>query len=252
MAEPEGAPSGAAENPPALIGGKYKSVDEVVSALESLQRTLGQQSQELGVLRKRQVPEWGENDGLEAVLAKVGAKPDEIGKVFAEKKALPDDVASKLKELGLPRKAVEEVLSAQQSVAEAKRARDALALKIAHVKAGGPDKWQVIASWAESSLTPEEQKAINAKLGRDDTMEQGLTELIDLYGKKNAAPTGGILGGQGQSPPPGGQPFSSTREMNIVRRELRARGIDPDKDTTFQARLARTPGWIVRGGAGPR
>lgn len=249
-----------------LIFGKYNTIAEAEGALKAAEQKIGEQGQELGLLRKSQappaapapppetpatpdpnalsVPEPGqqaaEADTVDAIVQRAGVNPQELATQWQENGALADEDYQKFQNIGFPRVAVDEYMRGQAARADLAKFSLERSVQTATDLMGGQQQLQNLLHWSATALTDQQRTDINTRLADSTKLMSAVRELRDMHRDAvGAGRTQPLV--QGEAPPSSaaGQGATTPEQVAEAVREFESDGFNPDSPAA--KRLENTP-----------
>lgn len=229
-----------------LIGGKFKSQDDLLKAYKELESKLGERPKDAPT---DQPEDAGEDDQAEEKPAEDDQSQEEpkddeeapkgfdlstFQAEYAEKGELSDDSYAALEKAGIGRDIVDSYIAGQQALVNAN-------LQSAYQLAGGEQEFKAVVEWGSKNLQKPQQDAFNTAL--ETAVQTGDTTALDMIvsGIRSRMGDGepNLLSAKSGSTPDGAQPFASRSEMAAAMSDPRYRS-DPAYVKSVQDRLRVT------------
>lgn len=221
------------EQPTELIGGKFKSQEDLLKGYQELEKKLGTAKTEFA------------ESNVDDILRQAGLQPDELALNYKADGKLSDEQYQKLKDVGWSKSVVDSFLQGQVAIAQNSVYAQAQIQANAEKMAGGKEQLEGLMRWAGTNLDEGRVAELNTRLGSPSTYESALKELMFDYQLASGQPgarQGEILSGQAM--PNVSKGFDSVNEMITALGKAREQGYF---DETFKRRMANTPKNIVNG-----
>jgi hypothetical protein len=199
-----------------LIGGKFKSTDDLLAAYKALESKLGQSTATKGEAPATTGTPATETpatpDAAQQAVQNAGLNFDALSTEFAEKGDLTPESYQALEKAGIPKPMVDAYIAGQKALAEA-QAQQLYSL------AGGQDSFAKMTEWAGANLTDAEIAAYNEAVTKG-SVDQAKLAVSGLHARFAAAEgvRPNLVTGQTNAKPVGYQSVQEmTRDMNDPR-----------------------------------
>jgi hypothetical protein len=153
-AAPEGAAQPTAQPGAELIGGKFKTTDDLLAAYKALESKLGAPKQDAPVVAPEDQPETPAADAAQHAVTDAGLNFDNLAAEFQAEGDLKPESYEALAKAGIPKPMVNAYIAGQKALAE-QHAQQLYAV------AGGPDSFAKMTEWAGKNLSDAEINAYN-------------------------------------------------------------------------------------------
>jgi hypothetical protein len=205
----EGLDNPEASDRPEWLPEKFKSVEDMAQAYESLEQKLGSQDEE-------EYEEELEDDELESIvdgLEEEGIDFDSLSQEFAELGGLTEDSYDSLVEAGIPRSMVDQFIDGQMAVATQMQQE-------AFEQVGGQEAYEDMVSWASDNMPEASIDAFNNAVnsGNIETANLAIQGLQAQYRSVNGSEPSLVMG---ETKSVTGGVFDSAAQLTAAMRDPR-------------------------------
>jgi hypothetical protein len=219
-----------------LIGGKFKSQEELLKAYESLQSKLGE----------NEVTETTDSEEVKPEIDDLSLEKKEItsndviqkaSQEFWDSGEIGEESYKALEDMGLSKDVVDQFAEAQKAKQQLQEYQAAELRNNAFNQVGGEDNYRAMGEWAASNLNDGELLAYNENVNSGDPNKINLavSALYSRYSKSNTISPQNQL--SGMSATTGVTPFQSDAQQREAQRDPRYAS-DPAYRQSVDARIA--------------
>lgn len=188
------------------------------------------------------------DDPLLRITKAAGLDPAAVGKQFLEKGELTPEMYAAFNLVsdpamfpkGIPKAIVDQQLTNQLALQDAKADFQARLPRLAAEYVGGTDKLQNIMDYARQ-LPPEKVQSIDQRLNHPTTYKLALQEIVEHMDANPVNGRGTIVTGGGSAAASSSAPFASSAEYRAEMREATRRSGSWQNDPEFMRRASVTP-----------
>ena len=202
-----------------LIGGKFKSQEDLLNAYQELERKQGADPD-----KKPAKPIEPLHDATIKKAEEAGLDIAAIENEWGEKGELSDETYGKLAKKGFDRVTVDTIIEGRKAIAQR------FVGELSKVT-GGADQMKQILEWSVTNLSEAEQEAYNSVVNGGDleTSKLALAGLLARYTKETGSPPDLVDGGESRPSAGGPKPFTSRAQVTEAMRDPRYK-----KDSAYQ------------------